>query len=140
MTAPAVLRVASLLLASALVITTGSIAEARSEKTVGWDAAKVYPAAVRFLRIDVGATVIEKDAEAGYVLFELREEGRTFRGALEIVKIDKDGREQVRLVLSIADRPEYVEVALLDRLEAKLRSEHGSPRRDAPKPGAPAKP
>jgi hypothetical protein len=82
--------------------------------------------------------IVEKDADAGYVLFDLKEEGKTFRGALELVPFEKDGRQNVRLILRIEDRPEYVEVGMLDRLERKLRGERGQPPRakDAPRPPA----
>jgi hypothetical protein len=106
-----------------------AVAEARSEKVVAWELTRVFPTAVRFLRIDEGVVIVEKDAEAGYVLFDLKEEGKTFRGALELVSFQKDGRESVRLILRIEDRPEYVEVGMLDRLERKLRGEHGAPPR-----------
>jgi hypothetical protein len=86
-------------------------------------------------------TIVEKDREAGYVLFDLKEEGKTFRGALELVATRKDGRDLVRLILRIEDRPEYVEVGMLERLERKLRGEHGPPPRRDPAPkDPPAKP
>jgi hypothetical protein len=52
----------------------------------------------------------------------------------------------VRFVLQIADRPSWLEIAMLERLERKLRAELGSPspapdapppRKDDPKPDAP---
>jgi hypothetical protein len=114
---------------------------ARSEKTVAWELARVFPTAVRFLRIDEGVTLVEKDLEAGYVLFDLKEEGKVFRGALELVPFEKDGRQSVRLILRIDDRPEYVEVGMLERLERKLRSDHGAPsRKEPPKKEAPKAP
>ena len=122
------------LLAAALVLAMPADAGARSERTVGWTAARVFPTAVRFLRIDAHATIVEKDADAGYVLFDLKEEGHVFRGALELVAFEKDGRESVRMILRIEDRPEYVEVGMLDRLERKLRGEHGAPPKKDPPP------
>jgi hypothetical protein len=136
---PTAARTLAVTLSAALLLGPGA-AHARSEKTVTWDLATVYPTAVRFLRIDAGVTIVEKDAEAGYVLFELKEEGRTFRGSLELVATKKDGRDLVRLVLNIEDRPEYVEVGMLDRLERKLRGEHGPPPRRDPAPTRPTKP
>jgi len=109
-------------------------ASARSEKTVDWPAADVYPAAVRFLRIDAGVKIVEKDAEAGYVLFDLTEDRQTFRGSLELVRIKDGGRDAVKLIMKIEDRPSYEEVALLDRLEYKLRRELGMPDDPPPAP------
>src|SRR5204862_275874 len=73
-------------------------------------------------------------ADAGYVVFELRDDGKIFRGSLEVVTIVRDGRSEVRFVLQIADRPSWLEIAMLGRLEAKLRAELGSP---APPPSQP---
>jgi hypothetical protein len=115
--------------ALALVALLSGVADARSEKTVGWTAAKVFPAAVRFLRIDEGVTIVEKDPEAGYILFDLADDGKTYRGALELVGLE-DGK--LRLVLHLEDRPDYMEIGMLDRLERKLRDELGSPPRKPP--------
>jgi hypothetical protein len=101
-------------------------AAARSDRTLAYAVAKVFPAAVRFLRVDEGLTITEKDADAGYVMFELEQDGKTFPGALELVVTESAGRSAVKLVLRIEDRPSYVETAMLDRLERKLRAELGS--------------
>ncbi len=82
---------------------------------------------MRFLAVDERLTLVQKDAEAGYVLFELADEGKRFRGALEVIAIVDGGRPVVRFVLTIEDRPSWVEVAMLRRLERKLRLELGSP-------------
>ena len=117
-------------LAVALTAVAPAAAVARSEKQVGYSAEKVWPAAVRFLRVDAGLTVTEKDQAAGYVLFELREEGKVFPGSLELVVVD----EAVRVVITIADRPAYIETAMLAKLERKLRAELGGPAPSTPKP------
>ena len=141
-------------LAFALLAGLAAPASARSEKTLAYQRAEVWPAAVRFLVVDEHVKVTEKDAEAGYVLFELRDDGKLFRGSLEVMTIVRDGRSAVRFVLQIADRPSWLEIAMLTRLETKLRAELGSPspspspskpeppakdepRPDAPKPDAP---
>ena len=111
----------------ALLLATGGVAEARSEKTLAYPRADAWAAAVRFIRVDAKLKITEKDADAGYVIFELREEKKTFRGSLELVEAMKDGRHVVRFVLTIEDRPEYVEIELLNKLELKLKAELGSP-------------
>ena len=121
----------------ALLLATG-VAEARSEKTLAYPRAQAWPAAVRFIRVDAKLKITEKDADAGYVMFELKEEKRTFRGSLEIIDTVKDGRHVVRFVMQIEDRPEYEELELLDKLEEKLRAELGSPE-PAPTPQPPKK-
>jgi hypothetical protein len=87
----------------------------------------VWPTALRFLVVDERVKVVEKDADAGYVLFELKDDGKIYRGSLEVLTVVRDRRTSVRFVLQIEDRPDWLEVAMLTRLERKLRSELGSP-------------
>jgi hypothetical protein len=112
----------------------GGDAAARSDRTLAYPRDQAWPAAVRFLAVDERLKLVEKDADAGYVLFELRDEGKLFRGSLEVVVIVVEGRTLVRFVLTIEDRPSWLEVAMLGRLERKLRAELGSP---APAPSRP---
>jgi hypothetical protein len=124
--------------ALALLLWTGA-AEARSEKTLAYQRDQAWPTAVRFLRVDAKLTIIEKDADAGYVLFEYREDKKTFRGSLEVIEVTRNGRKLIRFVIQIEDRPQWVEIELLTKLERKLRVELGSPAPD-PTPKAPAPP
>jgi len=112
-----------------------STASARSEKTLAYPRDPAWAAAVRFVRVDAGLKIIEKDADAGYVIFEFKEEKKTFRGSLEVMEVEKDGRKVIRFVMTIEDRPQWVEIELLTKLERKLRSELGTP---APSPTPPA--
>jgi hypothetical protein len=142
-------RLASALLVLALAVTP---AAARSEKTLGYARDQVWPTSVRFLVVDEKAKVLDKDADAGYLLFEVKDEGKTFRGSLELASVTVDGRTSVRFVLQLDDRPSWLEVAMLQRLERKLRSELGAPpnakqppppppkTEDKPKPDKPDKP
>jgi len=100
---------------------------ARSQKTLAYPRPESFAAAVRFLRVDENLTLIEKDSDAGYVLFELKEEKKTFRGSLEVIEVVSDGRHAVRFVITIAERPEWVEVRMLNALEKKLHAELGAP-------------
>ena len=132
------------LVALASVASAGGDAAARSEKTLAYPRDQAWPAAVRFLAVDERLKLVEKDEGAGYVLFELRDEGKLFRGSLEVVVIAVEGRTLVRFVLTIEDRPSWLEAVMLGRLERKLRAELGSPapapsprpRDGAPKDGA----
>jgi hypothetical protein len=135
--------------AVAMIAGMAGPAAARSEKTLAYLRDQVWPTAVRFLVVDERVKVTERDAEAGYLLFELRDDGKTFRGSLEVMTVVRDGRTLVRFVLQIADRPSWLELAMLARLETKLRAELGAPspapakpepeppRKDAPAPDAP---
>ncbi len=138
-------RLAHLALAALLLAAPAGPAWARSDRVVAHAPARVFPTAVRFLRVDVGARIVEKDADAGYVIFELTEGGKTYPGTLELVEADSAGRPAVRLVLKIEGQPSYVEVVMLDKLERKVKAELGEPppapptRDKAPAP-APAPP
>jgi hypothetical protein len=129
------------LAASLALLVTAVPAWARSEKTVAYRRDQVWPTAVRFLVVDEHVKVTEKDADSGYVMFELRDDGKTFRGALEVMTVVRDGRTLVRFVLQIEDRPSWLELAMLARLETKLRLELGSPSPppSPPEPAPPAK-
>jgi hypothetical protein len=131
------------LLTSAVILVTlaglaglAGTAAARSEKTLAYPRDQAWAAAVRFLAVDERLKIVGKDAEVGYVMFELPEEGKVFRGALEVIATAECGRPVVRFVLTIEDRPSWLEVAMLRRLERKLRIELGSP---APPPPPPPK-
>lgn len=135
----------ALALGLALAVPAAGPAWARTDRVVVYAPAKVFPAAVRFLRLEAGATIVEKDAEAGYVMFELTEGGKTYPGSLELVATDSAGRPAAKLVMQIEGQPSYVEAVLLDKLERKLRAELGDPPpapptrdKQAPAPAPPA--
>ena len=115
-----------LVLALVLALSS-STAFARSEKTLAYQRDAAWAASVRFIRVDEQLKIIEKDAEAGYVLFELKEEGKTFRGSLEVMTVVVEGRTLVKFVVQVEDRPTWTEIAMLKRLEHKLRVELGAP-------------
>jgi hypothetical protein len=128
---------AGLAVATLLTAAAPSPTSARSDRTVGWAPDRVFPTAVRFLRVDESLTIVDKDSDAGYILFELVEDDKTFRGSLELVAVDRDP-PRARVVIHIEDRPAYMEVGMLDRLERKLRDELGPPpRRPQPAPSRP---
>ena len=114
-------------LALLVLVLSSTLAWARAEKTLAYARDAAWPAAVRFIRVDEKLKILEKDADAGYVLFELREEGKTFRGSLEVMTVVVDNRTVTRFVMQIEDRPSWVEIAMLQRLERKLRVELGAP-------------
>ena len=126
---PARLRLAALGLAAALAaaVLVTPVAWARSERTVVHAPARVFPTAVRFLRVDAGLRIVEKDADAGYVMFELVEGDKVYPGALELVAAASAGRPASKLVLTIEGQPSYIEAVMLDKLERKVRTELGEP-------------
>jgi hypothetical protein len=121
-----------------LLLLLHATALARSEKTLAYPRDQAWAAALRFIRVDERLKLVEKDSDAGYVLFELREDKKTFRGSLEVIDTVKDGRHVIRFVLTIEDRPAWLEIEMLNRLEHKLRAELGAPA-PAPTPKEPKK-
>jgi hypothetical protein len=114
-------------------------AAAKSQKKLAYAYEQVWPAVVRFLRVDEGFEIIEKDADAGYVIFTVSDDGKRFRGSMELVRTgEKEDQPGLLLLVAIEDRPEYMEQGIIERFEQKLRAELGSPR--PPKPAAPAAP
>lgn len=125
-------RAIGLSAAVALLALAGT-AGAKTLTTVSYPYDQVFPSAVRFLRIDEGVKVIEKDSEAGYILFELEDDGKTFAGSFEVARVrDQEGREASRLVVRIKDRPDYMEQGLIDRFGVKLQEELGLPKEPPP--------
>jgi hypothetical protein len=131
------------LLAAALLFARPGPAAARSAAVLSYPLAEIWSTAVRFIRVDRGYTVKEKDETSGYVLFELVENGKPYKGALELVHTtDDDGRDATRASFAIPDLPRHYEVMLLDKLSAKVREERGSPapapsKKPAEKPSSP---
>lgn len=115
-------------------------AAAKSQVAVTYPADRVFAATVRFVRVDLDAKLLDKDADAGFVLFEWIDDGKPFRSAFEIATTERDGKQVVVIVLDIADRPDYLEQVLLDRLRAKLRADLGDEPRPAPAPAPPPPP
>jgi len=121
------------LLLAALIATSPGSAEAKSSRKVSHSYESVWPATVRFLRIDEGLKISEKDSDTGYILFEVHDDGKIYAGSVEVIRRkDYSNRDAVELVLQIKDRPSYMEIPILDRLMAKLRKELGHPKRPQP--------
>ncbi len=124
---------AALALILALLALASAPASAKSNRKVSYSYEQIWPTAVRFLRVDEGLKILEKDADAGYVLFELSDEGKRFQGSMELVRgQDESTGETVDIIVQISDRPSYMEVSILDRMLKKIRSELGEPK-EAPK-------
>ena len=110
------------------ILAAPAAALARSAVVVPYPIADVWPATVRFLRVDHDYPIKEKDEPAGYLLFELPENRRAYRAAIELVKtVDGDGRAATQIVCSITDLPRRYEASLLDKLSVKVRDERGPP-------------
>jgi hypothetical protein len=112
--------------------------EARKQSEYRYPYERVWNTALRMVRVDMRLPVTDRDAEAGYLLFDYVDHNRRFPGSIELVKRDRDDVPVVTAVIQVQGMPSYVEQMLLDKLERKLRDEVGEPLQ--PKKPAPEKP
>jgi hypothetical protein len=111
-------------------------------RVLPYPADQVWPTAIRYLRVDRGFAVVDRDRDAGFILFEFalgREaDGPKGRGSLEFVATaDPSGRPAVKLQIATDAGPAHLPHAIADGLAAKLKAERGQP---APPPSAPTPP
>ena len=100
----------------------------RTVEVTPYPVTNVWPAAVRFLRVDRGFPVREKDEAAGYVLFDHTDGPKPCKGSLELIRAtDHDGRDATRIVITIPELPRRYEQMLIDKFVAKLRDDQGPP-------------
>ena len=124
------------LVATAIALSsTWADARATYESPYGYD--RTWNAALRFVRVDNGWKVTEKDEGSGYLLFEYRsaESPKGTSGSFELIR----GREPdapVSVLAQLPQMPQYHEQVMLDSLAAKMRREYGEApeRRKAPDP------
>ena len=115
-------------------------AQARSAVESPYPVEQIWSTAVRFLRVDQRFPVLEKDKDAGYILFDYVEDAtKVHKASLELVSfVQKGGLPGTKVVLTIRDKPRHVEALLLEKLERKAQEELGPPprpRREPSKPG-----
>lgn len=115
-------------------------------RVLPYPADQVWSTAIRYLRVDRGFSVVERDRDAGFILFEFglgqaastAEEGPKGHGSLELIATaDASGRPAVKLQISTDAGPSYLPHAIADGLAAKLKTDHGQP---APPPSPPPSP
>jgi hypothetical protein len=112
----------ALVLAS--VLTLCPSATARVEATSGYTKTQAFSGALRFLRVDRGYDVVEKDPDAAYVLFRYPLSGKaTANGSVEVIESPKG----TKIYVQLPRLPEYHETILRDALLKKLREEYGAP-------------
>lgn len=105
--------------------------QARVEDTCEYSKSQVFRSALRFLRVDQGITISERDEESGYLLFDYPlDKSATTPGSLEII----ERGESVKLVVTIARMPEHHERLFVSKLLEKLRADYGELPRTKKKP------
>jgi len=111
------------------LVSVGSLASpssfGRAEARTGYSKTQTYSGALRYLRVDLGYEITEKDADAAYVLFRFVPSGKRdpTNGSVEVVEAGED----VKVLVQIAQLPAYYETLLRDGLMRKLREEYGEP-------------
>src|SRR5687767_4911173 len=103
---------ASLLVISATALLLAELlraggAAARVEARSDYTKTQTFSAALRYLRVDLAYEVVEKDPDAGYLLFRYAVPGRreATSGNIEIVETKGD----VRVFVQLPEMPEYHE-------------------------------
>lgn len=98
---------------------------------------QVWGAAIRLIRVDQGYPIKDRDEGVGYFLFDYRDDGRSYPGSVELVRVE-DKSATIRVVIQIPAMPSYIERMLLDKLEKKLMDEYGEPAPPPTRPDDPA--
>jgi hypothetical protein len=116
----------TLLVALALGARAGA-AEAKVDGSSAYSKAQTYSGALRYVRVDLGYEVVEKDPDAAYLIFKYAAPGQPksspVTGTLEVIEADGS----VKVLVSLPRMPEYHERVFRDGLLKKLREEYGSP-------------
>jgi hypothetical protein len=120
-------KIASFVVAGLIATTLCGVAVARVEKTLRYSKTQSYHTALRFLRVDQGYKIIEKDLDSGYLLFEYTTEGstRVTSGSIEVIEREED----ISLVVQLPQMPRHHETMLATGLLKKLRDDYGEPRK-----------
>jgi hypothetical protein len=102
-------------------------ADARVDGGSSYSKAQTYSGALRYVRVDMGYEVVEKDPDAAYLIFKYLApgggKGNTVTGTLEVI----EATGGVRVFVSLPRMPEYYERVFRDGLMKKLRDEYGAP-------------
>ncbi len=106
-------------------------AVARVEERTSYAKELAFHSVVRFLRVDRGYRLVEKDLDSGYLLFEYPlEKDRIVSGSVEVIPTESGSTIVVRL----AELPEYHERVLFRALLGRLRADYGEAKKPAPPP------
>jgi hypothetical protein len=122
------------LLAALAVAAPATVADARVDGGSSYSKAQTYSGALRYVRVDLGYEVVEKDPDAAYLIFKYAAPGGAknafVTGTLEVI----ESNGGVRLFVNLPRMPEYYERMFRDGLLKKLRDEYGAAPPVAKKP------
>jgi hypothetical protein len=109
-------------------------AAARVDGSSAYTKVQTYSGALRYVRVDLGYEVLEKDPEAAYLIFKYLPPGGSktsaVTGTLEVIEAGGG----VRVFVNLPRMPEYHERIFRDGLLKKLKDEYGAPPPSAKKP------
>ena len=117
-------------LALLFALFVASNADARAQSDLPYALGEAFSTALRFVRVDRGCKIVDKDPDAAFVAFECDDDGKAKRGTLELFKVAGGVRTQVTL----GDDTHGMELRWLELFERKLRDERGTPAPPAPPP------
>ena len=117
-------------------------ANAAQGRVLSYPFEQVWPTAIRFLRVDRGFTITERDKEAGFLLFSFKSGEHESSGSLEMFRTkDPSGRDSVKVSITTGAGPGHLPYTLLEGLSRKVRKERGLPapplREEPPAPEPP---
>lgn len=100
---------------------------------------QVWPASIRYLRVDRGYTIVDRDQDVGFIVFEIQLDAeRVARGSVEFVRTqDVSGRPSVDVQVSTDGGPAHLPFVLVDGIAEKVRQERGQPAPPPPPPPTP---
>ncbi len=109
---------------ASLLLVPSAPAQAKSSTWLAYSRTQVYSSALRYLRVDLGLEVVERDSDAAYLLFRYdAPQNAEHLGAFEIVEQE----EGVRISVQLPKAPNYREAMLRDGLVKKIRGDYGQP-------------
>ncbi len=117
------------ILICAALIAVPSTALAKSSRNLEYRYNTIWSSIIRLLRADLSYKITDRDKDSGYILFVYPGRGavKQCSASLEVLPIQDEEGSRIRVQLTIAHQPSYIEIHLLDKLEHKLREEQGPP-------------
>ncbi len=116
---------AYILVGGVLAMSATALGKTGDSIVMGYD--KVWSAAVRLIRVDRGWELIDKDKEAGYILFKFAGDNAiTCRSSVELVKESTKGSKEgsrVKVIVGIPCGSSLEEHGVLTDLFRKVREE-----------------
>lgn len=98
---------------------------ARSSRLLPYSLNQIWSSALRMIRIDLGCSLLERDREGGFLLFNYTQGVQTSSAAVELFEVEENNQKQIRVSITLSNHPSYIEIYLLDALQSRLRQDYG---------------